>query len=71
MSDEKQEDLRPPRTPERWEALTDEGDWVEENTEKQIQTSKVRRKSDFANTFLENRLPVGPRPENQRKMFRL
>ena len=35
MSDGEEEDLRPPRTPEPWEALTDEEDRVEENTEKE------------------------------------
>ena len=33
MSDGEEEDLRPPRTPEQWEALTDEENRVEENTE--------------------------------------
>ena len=33
MSYGKEEELRPPRTPETWEALTDEEDRVEENTE--------------------------------------
>ena len=33
MSDGEEEDFRPPRTPETWEALTDEEDRVEENTE--------------------------------------
>jgi hypothetical protein len=33
MSDGEEEDLRPPRTPEPWEALSDEEDRVEENTE--------------------------------------
>ena len=33
MSDGDEVDFRPPRTPERWEALTDEEDRVEENTE--------------------------------------
>ncbi len=32
MSDGAEEELRPPRTPEHWEALTDEEDRVEENT---------------------------------------
>ncbi len=35
MSDGEEEELRPPRTPEPWEALTDEEDRVEENTEKE------------------------------------
>ncbi len=34
MSDGEEEELRPPRTPEPWEALTDEENQVEENTEK-------------------------------------
>ena len=33
-SNGEEEELRPPRTPEPWEALTDEEDRVEENTEK-------------------------------------
>jgi len=33
MSYGEEEDFRPPRTPETWEALTDEEDRVEENTE--------------------------------------
>ncbi len=33
MSDGEEEELRPPRTPEQWEASTDEEDRVEENTE--------------------------------------
>jgi hypothetical protein len=35
MSDGEEDDFRPPRTPEPWEALTDEEDRVEENTEKE------------------------------------
>ena len=33
MSDGEEEELRPPRHPEQWKALTDEEDRVEENTE--------------------------------------
>ncbi len=33
MSYREEEDLRPPHTPKRWEALTDEKDWVEAYTE--------------------------------------
>jgi hypothetical protein len=33
MSDGEEDVWRPPRTPEPWEALTDEEDRVEENTE--------------------------------------
>ncbi len=33
MSDGEEEELRPPRTPEQWQALTDVEDRVEENTE--------------------------------------
>ncbi len=49
MSDGEEDVSRPPRTPEPWEALTDEEDQVEVNTEKKFQTSTVRTKSDFAN----------------------
>ncbi len=36
MSDGEEEDFRPPRTPEPWEALTDEEDRVEENAWQQV-----------------------------------
>jgi hypothetical protein len=35
MSDGEEEELRPQRTPEPWEALTDEEDRVDENTVKE------------------------------------
>jgi hypothetical protein len=42
MSDGEEEDLRPPRTPEKWEALADEEDRVEENTEDEDPNLELR-----------------------------